>query len=88
MWEWKRDCYEHNLRFLGPIKESQSVGDFRWPFNEADAQAHRESERQRALLRARGYTFPVVGEPMSENAWRAWGERERERAVRYTWVRG
>jgi hypothetical protein len=77
--QWRRETHEHNLRIPGPIRESQSIGDTRWPFNDHDARLWRESERQRAHLRARGYTFPVVGPPMSEDAWRAWGERERER---------
>jgi hypothetical protein len=80
----QRDA-EWNLGFLGPIRESQSRGDTRWPFNDHDARAHRESERQRAHLRAQGYTWPVVSGPMSEDAWRAWGERERQnRALGYT----
>jgi hypothetical protein len=85
MWEWKRACHEHNLRFLGPIRESQSVGDWRWPFNEHDARTHQEGERQRAHLRAQGYTFPVVSGPMSEDDWRAWGERERQKADTWVW---
>ena len=94
---WRKECSEHNRRFCGPVTEPQSVGDYRWPFNEYDERTHRESERQRALLRARGYTFPVVGDPMSESAWRAWGDRHRQeweeseherrqRAARYAWT--
>jgi hypothetical protein len=88
MWEWRRDCIEWNRGFLGPVRESQSVGDWRWPFNEHDARVRRECERQSTNLRALGYTFPVVSRPMSEDDWRAWGERERHRALRYTWARG
>jgi hypothetical protein len=60
MWKWKRTCHEWNRGYLGPRRESDSPYDDRWPLNEHDEQALLERARQKADLRARGFTFPVV----------------------------